>query len=225
MITTEIKDILFRVEEAPVYTGSGLSAGYCLYDYSTNKVLKVSLNHIIFTPNKIILEESHKAHPQVKWQWAYYSNDRDLFHVIGHLNSVTNGLLVCLEVINSYNGKAKPRVNYCLMDIATKAYIYTNLETYDTPDLYSIILNLKNTQINMPASDGYVSESLPYYVQDIHDVISKDMVFGNMLDLFKYYSQLCMVWRHKSFELSRKFIAKELDKVLSRKEFMDDSNS
>lgn len=225
MITTEIKDILFRVEKAPVHTSGGLFAGYCLYDYNTNKVLKVSLNDIIFTPNNVFLAECEKAHPRVKWQWAYYTNDRDLFHIIGHLNSVSDGLMVCLEAINSYNHKSKTRVNYCLMDVATKAYIYTNLETYNTPDLYNIILNLKNTQINMPASDGYVTENLPYYIRDIHDVISEGMVFDSMLDLFRYYAQLCMVWRHKSFDLSRKFITKELDKVLSRKELMDDSNS
>lgn len=234
MITTNLDDVLFKVETVPTYAQLSktdkIFTNYAIINTTDGKFIANTPNKKLIKTNQELMAEVAQ-HFRVTWKWAYYNNDKSYFHIMGHSqDKLFDNMVICYEIINSYDRHTKPRINYALhvfnkIKEPTPFYIYTDITAipYDEDVqyywslLHSRLEHLKNT--DLPDNIiKYVSIQLPHYVNDWYKfALQQDEPgFGgkSKLDFLRFFAIVTHKWQDKSFELAHKFSVKLTGEVI-----------
>lgn len=222
MITKDIGDINFEVKVVPTFYERGsqkIQTGFAIVDDNGMPIRQYEEKDEVLT-NSELISLAEILFGDAKFSHAYYRNRRSYFHIFLKLNAVKDELQHGLELINSYDGKALPKINFCFYDVRHDSWIYTGLPA--TMGILRSDTTLEDIRVNVgrdwsrlitewQSEEGYVLGSLddvPKYIN-----IPKSLYHSEIETRYHYYRYCGLIakkWSEKSFELARNWLARTI---------------
>ena len=215
MITRKLEDVLFHVDIHEVYTvikkKPQLFAGYAIINTDENRILHTVSEKYLLRTNEYLINCVKKFFPDIKFDFAHYDNDKAYFHIYFVLPSNVTGVWQwAIEIINSYNTQASPKINVAFKSLKNDTYIYTNVTlinvSYDDlrTDVHQHIIEEFSENALQEKTHNLRSLTLPRYVQN---KCNSDTVLEGVAK-----------WQKKSHSLARNWLAETMTLYLIKKE-------
>lgn len=208
MVTTNLQDVLFKVDLSPVYTvvkkKPELFAGYAVVNLDENKVLKTVSDRYELRTNEVLISEVKQFYP-LSFDFAHFDNKKSHFHIYFTIpTKVTGQWQWAIEIINAYDCKTAPKKNVAFKHIISGYYTFTNKPVINDLSFTEVMDILKNTDASCLCKYNTPFPSYIYQAQKSETVEQIDVLAGIEL------------WRQKSHQLARNWLAESVDNLLAK---------
>lgn len=215
MVTTNLQDVLFKVDLHPVYTvlkkKPELFAGYAVINLDENKILKTVSTRYELRTNAELIERAIQLCGNLTFDFAHLDNKKSYFYIYFlYPSQLTGQWQWAVEIINAYDCKTAPKINVCFKHIVHKYYAFTNvsLETSIIPRPHEYVIGTFGEEKG-DVSYRRWAQPFPayiYHIQKPQTTADIDILAGIEL------------WRQKSHQQARNWLADEIDYLLNEKD-------
>ena len=145
----EIERTLFRVKCVEVFATlsqhNKIFVGKAVIDLDRNQFVCMHPEHRPFVSNETFVKQMQQTNNELAWYGCHMNEVYTNFHYVGTLNKKINDLILCVELVNSYDAKLAPSMNWTLQT-PSGTFIYTPIPLKeDINKIIDVLSNIKMT--------------------------------------------------------------------------------